>query len=382
MLNPRAKKTICLRLFPMLVFFIILTCPQISHADKSWSFNLGQYQGEHFTMKVPSAISVKSFESDEAILLTTEPGDIILAISFYGNKEISLDYIAENVPVEDESYLASAFIPKNPDMLVNTLTQTARINRKDIEMLEYRFDIEYFGEPWIAYNTFIKIKGFSGICEIDLLGNKLIAATAKLYYTSLIDSVVVNENSKLGEEEWVCDNCDTVCNGNFCSNCGNKKDTLASTAMVEAPSFGDDTGKKEVTNENSSEYTSSSPQNQMTDVYNDVVAIAKDLAKLLAYTATEPVIGTTVSVNIDGKNISVHADFKYAMDIFYEFYKEYFDSISNLDFQKMMELAVKAEDVDAALEKIDDMELSDGDMAYYMSIYANILEIISSIGST
>ncbi len=120
----------------------------------------------------------------------------------------------------------------------------------------------------------------------------------------------------------------------------------------------------------------------MTDVYNDVVAIAKDLAKLLAYTATEPVTGTTVSVNIDGKNISVHADFKYAMDIFYEFYKEYFDSISNLDFQKMMGLAVKAEDVDAALEKIDDMELSDGDMAYYMSIYANILEIISSIGST
>ena len=390
----------------ILVIILILAWVQVSSAERDWKFTQGKYESEHFTMTVPSAFLEDSYADDTLLWLSTNNGDISLAIIVTSNENLMFDRLAERVYLEDESYLASLLSADESVQVVNTLVQTARINRKDVEMLEFRFDIAINGKPGIAYDTTIKLKGVLHFCKIILISDKLSAATAKQYYNLLLDSLTTKEASSLTEGQWICGNCGAICTDNFCSKCGAKREKLASTGVIAPPSFepttdyadsnfatntsdttsaenGNATASTVATtptgSASDSSSTSATPKNNSSDSYDDIVSIAKSLAGVLAYTASDPITGNTVSVNIEGKTILVHAEFKYAMDVFYEFYREYFDCIQHQDFQKMMLLSVEVEKVDAALEKIDDMELSDGDMAYYMSVYADILKVIGSV---
>ena len=112
---------------------------------------------------------------------------------------------------------------------------------------------------------------------------------------------------------------------------------------------------------------------------DDVVSYAKSVSALIAYNADEPVSGKTVSVKIGGKKVKVHAEFKYAMDVYYAFYQDYYACLNSMDLAsmtKMVTLAEQAEKLDVIMEKIDEMDLSDGDMAYYMDVYAEILKLM------
>ena len=112
---------------------------------------------------------------------------------------------------------------------------------------------------------------------------------------------------------------------------------------------------------------------------DDVVNYAKSVAKIIAYTADDPITGAVEEVVIGGKKVKVHSEFKYAMDVYYAFYKDYFECVNSMDLAKltrMTTLAEQAEQLDVVLEKIDDMDLSDGDMAYYMEVYSEIMKLI------
>ena len=112
---------------------------------------------------------------------------------------------------------------------------------------------------------------------------------------------------------------------------------------------------------------------------DDVVTYAKSVATLIAYTANDPVSGAVEEVKIGGKKVKVHSEFKYAMDVYYAFYKDYYDCIYSMDLSslsKMTALAEQAEQLDVIMEKIDEMDLSDGDMAYYMEVYSEILKLM------
>ena len=112
---------------------------------------------------------------------------------------------------------------------------------------------------------------------------------------------------------------------------------------------------------------------------DDVVSYAKSVAALIAYNADDPITGAVEEVNIGGKKVKVHSEFKYAMDVYYAFYKDYFECLNSMDLAsltKMASLAEQAEQLDVVMEKIDEMDLSDGDMAYYMEIYSEILKLM------
>lgn len=112
---------------------------------------------------------------------------------------------------------------------------------------------------------------------------------------------------------------------------------------------------------------------------DDVVAYAKSVAALIAYNANEPVTGAVEEVNIGGKKVKVHSEFKYAMDVYYAFYKEYYECLSSMSLASMTKLASlseQAEQLDIVMEKINEMDLSNGDMAYYMEVYSEILKLM------
>ena len=112
---------------------------------------------------------------------------------------------------------------------------------------------------------------------------------------------------------------------------------------------------------------------------DDVVTYAKSVAKIIAYTADEPITGVVEEVDIGGKKVKVHSEFKYAMDVYYAFYKDYFECLNSMDLAsltRMATLAEQAEQLDVVLEKIDEMDLSNGDMAYYMEVYSEIMKLI------
>ncbi len=112
---------------------------------------------------------------------------------------------------------------------------------------------------------------------------------------------------------------------------------------------------------------------------DDVVTYAKSVAAMIAYTADDPITGAVEEVEIGGKKVKVHSEFKYAMDVYYAFYKDYFECLSSMDLSsltKMATLAEEAEKLDVVMEKIDEMDLSDGDMAYYMEVYSEILKLM------
>ena len=112
---------------------------------------------------------------------------------------------------------------------------------------------------------------------------------------------------------------------------------------------------------------------------DDVVTYAKSVAAMIAYTADDPVSGAVEEVEISGKKVKVHSEFKYAMDVYYAFYKDYFECLGSMDLSsltKMATLAEEAEKLDVVMEKINEMDLSDGDMAYYMEVYSEILKLM------
>ncbi len=379
---PTRKKRYQISLLIMVIILIhSLLFESLAFAENIHSFKNGILKSEHFSINIPDSISTIRNENDSFILLHSEKEDIFFSFTFGDATGIApeqiLDYAKDNVDVTDKTCIARQWVSSdNLDLISSTLKQTAIIDRNDIEMLEYRFDAKFDGQPWIAYSTLVHIKDSNHICDIDMLADNKRARTAILHYITIIDSITVDPSANLGEGEWLCENCGAVNSDNFCSKCGTKKPGSSfSSETTTSPAETQPVSQPETSINNSS-----TSQRETSAPYDSIISIAKELSGLIAYNAKAPADSNTVSVTIEGKNVLVHADFKYAMDVFYEFYKEYFDSLKNYNIGKMTSLALKADEVDAALEKIDDMELSDGDMAYYMSIYTKILQIIGDLG--
>lgn len=112
---------------------------------------------------------------------------------------------------------------------------------------------------------------------------------------------------------------------------------------------------------------------------DSVVLYAKTLAAVIAYTADEPVSGEVEEVIISGKKIKVHSEFKYAMDVYYEFFRVYYECMNSRNLAaltRMMELTKDVDEIRSVLEKIEDMELSEGDTAYYLEVYSEIFKLM------
>ena len=71
---------------------------------------------------------------------------------------------------------------------------------------------------------------------------------------------------------------------------------------------------------------------------NELVSVANAIAKVIAYNADEPVSGDVIEVTIQGKKVLVHTDFKYAMDVYYDFYEKYHESVKKSDIVTLSKL--------------------------------------------
>ena len=369
----RAKKTGNHGFFLSLIIIVLLVSlfGSSAFAEKGWTFENGHFKSDQYLLEIPSAISTVKNEGDMTVLFGSEKGDIALAINIGSAEGVTLDNLIKKQNVTDADFVASCWRVDDPDILTSSLKQIARIARGDIELLEYRFDAKLSGKNAIAYYTIALAKNSNQYCLILLLADGKTTYTAIMYYMMLIDSLTINPTANLAENEWLCGNCGTISSGNYCSMCGAKRPGLSTDS---------DIGTTVIQQENNNVENSVLLQ-ESSRSYDSVVSLAKSLSGLIAYNSDAPINGDTVSVSIEGKTILVHADFKYAMDIFYDFYKEYINSITKLDIKKMTALALKVEEIDSVLDKIDNMDLSDGDMAYYINIYAKILEILGDINS-
>ena len=113
--------------------------------------------------------------------------------------------------------------------------------------------------------------------------------------------------------------------------------------------------------------------------FGSLLSLARQLAELISYIDSEPASGMTETVKVGNKSVLVHSEFKYAMDVYYEYYKQYYDSVKKMNFMKMMSLADQAVLVDKALEGIEDIDVSEGDMAYYLEVYQKILKLMTEM---
>ena len=163
--------------------------------------------------------------------------------------------------------------------------------------------------------------------------------------------------------EWVCPSCGKTLSSKFCPDCG----TASPTPLPADDS--DDVSAQ-----------SAPEQSRVSGPMAELFDYAKSVAAVLANRVDEPVPGDYLYVKINNKAVKVHAEFKYVMDVYYEYYKEYMECLSNpYDLFGMTALINQATVVETALGRIDNMELSDGDMAYYVDIHAEILKLMGGI---
>ena len=82
------------------------------------------------------------------------------------------------------------------------------------------------------------------------------------------------------------------------------------------------------------------------------------------------------------KTVEVHEDFKEFMDAYEDFFDEYVELMNDDDPDAFALLEFMSE-YNEAMETIDalgDVELSEGDMAYYFDVHGRIMAALATVG--
>ena len=341
------------------ILLILLPIPS-AYSEKEWSFKENVFSSNDFSFKVPTDIYIISQNTDEGVFLHNYKEDMFLII-YIDKTDYDLDDLEAYTVADNEDFLADVW-GVDPSSLKSYLYSVSRIRRDRFELLEYRFDVKLSDADFIGYYCYLKNPHSDRLCIIKFLANKDRASAAKLSWMNMIDSIKMYQGYDM--DEWVCSNCKQTNNGKFCSNCGAPRDSESSDALKKL--FEDSTDINDSISD--SNVKDSIAAETIVSDYVDVVTVAKSVARTIAYNSTEPINGDVVKVSIGSKTVSVHSDFKYAMDVFNAFYKDYLESVKNLDAARMLELIGEADEVDRALSKVEELDLAEGDLAYYLYV--------------
>ena len=82
--------------------------------------------------------------------------------------------------------------------------------------------------------------------------------------------------------------------------------------------------------------------------------------------------GPTVEVEIAGKTVEVHESFKKEMDEYAAFFDEYVEFMEDPDMVNYVTFMTRYAEAMEGLDRIGDMELSNGDLAYYTKVMSEI----------
>lgn len=86
-----------------------------------------------------------------------------------------------------------------------------------------------------------------------------------------------------------------------------------------------------------------------------------------------------VKVTVDNKTLEVRQSFKTAMDEYEAFFDEYVEVLMSQDILKLSSFAAEYAETMDALDKIENDNLSDAELAYYTEVYARIMKKLSTV---
>ena len=89
--------------------------------------------------------------------------------------------------------------------------------------------------------------------------------------------------------------------------------------------------------------------------------------------------GTMVKVKIGSKTVEIRKSFKDAMDGYETFFDKYIAFLKNPDMLRYAEIMLEYSETMESFERIDEDDLSTGELAYYTEVHARIMSKLSDI---
>ena len=384
-------------------------------------------------------VAIKQREFDMGSFHITIPSKFTLEEK--GNTETAKWYASENSLVlvrrdetSEELFINNAYNRMNSESVDFALEIGKSFSNKivitdvvDSELIFY--DRTIFG---LKFDYAIILNDNNGYMQIGMLHNPgdystivlvTLYSTGDMYsdeYSNIINimnhAAHASENSSL-QKTWKCPKCGSHVSGNYCNNCGtarsneSKNVTGVSEKTTPVPTATPKPTKKskttatpkptkkikatatpnskktskttETTKTTKKPKATATPKatNKTNSKYKNFIKYAKELAKEINYNKAAPKSSQTEKVKISKKTYEVHAEFKYAMDVYYEFFEDYCECLNSTDVTallKVVDMIEKEEKLIKMFESIDDLELTSGDMAYYLEIYGKIIKLLGN----
>ena len=89
--------------------------------------------------------------------------------------------------------------------------------------------------------------------------------------------------------------------------------------------------------------------------------------------------GPMTRVRVGSKTVRVHKAFKRAMDKYEKFFEEYVEFMKKPDMHRYAEIMAEYSEALEALEDLGDYDLTEAELAYYLEVYARIMDNLADV---
>ena len=89
--------------------------------------------------------------------------------------------------------------------------------------------------------------------------------------------------------------------------------------------------------------------------------------------------GPEVTVKVGKKKVKVHKTFKQAMDEYEAFFDRYIEFMKDPDLLRYAEFMAEYAETLEGLEDLSDYDLTSAELAYYLEVYARIMDRLSEV---
>ena len=89
--------------------------------------------------------------------------------------------------------------------------------------------------------------------------------------------------------------------------------------------------------------------------------------------------GPMTRVRVGSKTVRVHKAFKRAMDEYEKSFEKYVEFMKNPDMHRYAEIMAEYSETLEALEDLGDYDLTEAELAYYLEVYARIMDSMADV---
>ena len=307
------------------------------YAEETWTFSDGVFKTETISFSISNQFSKTIESGDFGLCLSDKKESMSLFIFLVSYPDATMDLIESNVEAKDENFIGDFLgsILKPDVKIINHLLSVSRRRQGNLEILEYRFDVNVNDTDCISYFTFIQVNNSDQFCVLCYLAGKTLTQIEKLYYINIIDSAVKNDD--------------------------NTKKNFVPVSPTNTPK--------------PASTSTPTPTESSKNKYSNT-AKSSDLPSL-----SGPFSGQTVKVLVKDKIYTLHKDFKTAMDKYQTYFDSYINLLKSIEksdadyFIQYADLMKKYIEVAEALEYLDNLEnddLTKDEQAYLIYVVTDI----------